>query len=244
LRITVVIPTYNEAKNLAGLISALFELTALNLHILVVDDNSPDGTGQIASVMAEKHPGRISVICRPSRMGLGSAYIDGFSRALEADAEVIGQMDADFSHPPGKLIDLVDALETCDVALGSRYIPGGSLDKKWPVWRKGLSNFGNLYARTILRLPVKDATGGFRLWHRQTLESMPLGRVASKGYAFQVEMIFLAHRMGFKFREVPFYFADRQSGKSKMSFAIQVEAARRVWQMLYEYRDVHPQGTV
>lgn len=122
--------------------------------------------------------------------------------------------------------------------MGSRYVPGGGVDERWPLWRKGLSAFGNLYARAILRFPVRDATGGFRLWRRETLLGMPLERVRSNGYAFQVEMAYLAHRLGYTFREIPFYFADRQWGKSKMSFRIQLEAAIRTWQLLYEYRSV------
>lgn len=186
------------------------------------------------------YPGCLHVLIRPAKMGLGSAYITGFRYALDQGAEAVGQMDADFSHPPGKLIELVEAVSACDVAMGSRYIPGGKLDEHWPFWRKGLSNFGNYYARTILRLPVHDTTGGFRVWRRETLLGMPLERVRSNGYAFQVEMAYIAYRLGFTFREIPFYFADRHSGSSKMSFAIQLEAARRVWQLLFEYRDLSP----
>jgi dolichol-phosphate mannosyltransferase len=145
-------------------------------------------------------------------------------------------MDADFSHPPEMLERLLQALEKCDVALGSRYIPGGSVDEHWPLWRKGLSAFGNLYARTILRLPVRDATGGFKIWRQTTLVGMPLERIRSNGYAFQVEMAYVACRLGFTFREEPFYFADRRWGQSKMSLRIQRD--RPVWQMLYEYRDL------
>ena len=124
------------------------------------------------------------------------------------------------------------------MVLGSRYVPGGGVDEKWPVWRKGLSSFGNIYARSILRLPIRDTTSGFRIWRSQTLRTMPLDRVRSNGYAFQVEMTYVAHRLGFKYREVPIYFADRRWGDSKMSFQIQVEAAFRVWQLLWEYRDL------
>jgi len=240
LNLTVVIPTFNEAENLPGLIAALFELPRLNLNVLVVDDGSPDGTAQIARDLSTQYPGQIGLIERPGKLGLGSAYICGFAEAMRMGAEAIAQMDADFSHPPVKLVELVAALERTDLAMGSRYIPGGSVDERWPVWRKGLSAFGNLYARTILRLPVRDATGGFRVWRRETLAGMPLNRVRSNGYAFQVEMAYIAHRLGYSFKEVPFYFADRRWGKSKMSFAIQVEAARRVWEMLIEYRDLSP----
>jgi dolichol-phosphate mannosyltransferase len=205
---------------------------------LVVDDNSPDGTGQIAEDLAAQHSGCVSVLHRSGKLGLGTAYINGFRRALDENAEAIVQMDADFSHPPEKIIELLKALQTCDVAMGSRYIDGGSVDERWPFWRKGLSAFGNIYARIILGLPVHDATGGFKAWRRGTLLGMPLERVRSNGYAFQVEMAYLAHSLGYSFREVPFYFADRRWGHSKMSFQIQREAAVRVWQMRVEYRDL------
>lgn len=238
MRITVVVPTYNEAENLPRLVEALFELPLNRLSILVVDDNSPDGTGGLADELALVNPGRLSVLHRPGKMGLGTAYIQGFLKALSMGAEAIAQMDADFSHPPEKLLELHEALQTCDVAMGSRYIHGGAVDERWPLWRKGLSSFGNIYARTILRLPVCDTTGGYRLWRRDTLLGMPLDRVRSNGYAFQVEMAYLAYRLGYIFKEIPFYFADRRWGHSKMSFRIQREAAVRVWQLLIQYRDL------
>jgi dolichol-phosphate mannosyltransferase len=243
MQITVVIPTYNEAENLPQLASELIKLPLPGLRILVVDDNSPDGTGRLADDLSADMPERISVLHRQGKLGLGSAYILGFRNALARGAEAVAQMDADFSHPPELLIKLEENLRGCDAAFGSRYISGGAVDERWPVWRKGLSNFGNFYARSILRLPIRDATGGFRLWRRETLLGMPLERVRSNGYAFQVEMAYIAYRLGYSFHEVPFYFADRRWGQSKMSFKIQREAALRVWQMLYEYRDLtgrHP----
>jgi dolichol-phosphate mannosyltransferase len=239
---TVVIPTFNEAENLPKLVSALFDLPISDLSILVVDDNSPDGTGKLADSLAAKNRGRMLVVHRNGKLGLGTAYICGFRQALDAGAEAVAQMDADFSHPPEKLIELLAVLQTCDVALGSRYIKGGAVDERWPAWRKGLSAFGNIYARTLLGLPVQDATGGFRFWRRETLLGMPLESVRSNGYAFQVEMIYLACKLGFRFREVPFYFADRRWGQSKMSYRIQREAAIRVWQMLFEYRGLKRQA--
>jgi dolichol-phosphate mannosyltransferase len=236
--ICVVIPTFNESENISALISALFGLHLDGLNILVVDDNSPDGTGEIVEELGKEYPDRISVLHRNKKGGLGSAYITGFRKALGAGMDMIVQMDADFSHPPEKILELADALVDSDVAIGSRYIPGGSLDKQWPYWRKSLSVFGNMYAKAILRLPIKDVTGGFRAWRRETLLGMPLDRVRSNGYAFQVEMIFLANKLGYSIVEVPFYFADRRWGSSKMSLKIQFEAAHRVWQMLYEYRDL------
>jgi dolichol-phosphate mannosyltransferase len=236
--LTIIIPTYNEAENLPRLASTLFDLPIPYLKILIVDDNSPDGTGQVAEELAQIYPNRVEVMHRPGKLGLGTAYISGFRRALGEGAGIIVQMDADFSHPPEKLIDLHQALAGCDLAMGSRYIPGGKLDERWPLWRKGLSAFGNIYARTILRLPMRDVTGGFRAWRRDALLGIPLDRVRSNGYAFQVEMAYLAHRTGCSFQEIPIYFADRRWGQSKMSFRIQVEAAVRVWQMLFAYRDI------
>jgi dolichol-phosphate mannosyltransferase len=240
VKLTVVTPTYNEAENLPKLVSALFELPLPGLNILVVDDNSPDGTGQVAEELSEAYPGRISVIHRPGKLGFATAYISGFNQAIGDGAEAIAQMDADLSHPPTLLMELLDTLKTCDVALGSRYVAGGAVDRHWPIWRKGLSAFGNLYARTILGLPVKDATGGYRVWKRETLLGMPLERVRSSGYAFLVEMAYLAYKLGFTFQEIPFYFAERQWGDSKMSFRIQREAAIRVWQIRFEYRGLEP----
>ena len=238
MKTTVVIPTYNEAENIQKLVPILLDLPIDDFSVLVVDDNSRDGTGELAEQMRERHPGRVEVIHRAGKLGLGTAYIEGFSRALANGADAVGQMDADFSHPPEKLVELVNTLAQCDVAIGSRYVKGGSLDEKWPLWRKGLSSFGNFYARTILSMPLRDCTGGFRLYRREVLSTIPLGRVRSNGYVFQVEMAYLAHRLGFQFKEIPIYFADRRWGQSKMSFRIQLEAAVRVWQLLFAYRDL------
>jgi dolichol-phosphate mannosyltransferase len=238
LNVTFVIPTYNEAENLPQIAAALFQLSIPGLNVLVVDDNSPDGTGEIAEELGRTYDGRVKVLHRSGKLGLGSAYIAGFRRCLADGADAIGQMDADFSHPPEKIRNLLEVLENYDVAMGSRYIPGGSLDENWPAWRKGLSTFGNIYARTILGMPMRDVTGGFRLWCRETLLKMPLDRIKSNGYVFQVEMAYVAHRLGFTFKEVPIYFADRRWGTSKMSLRIQIEAAFRVWQLLGMYGDL------
>jgi dolichol-phosphate mannosyltransferase len=237
MRIEMVVPTYNEAENLPKLVSALFALP-LNLGLLVVDDNSPDGTGHIADDLSAAHKGQMSVLHRAGKQGLSSAYIQAFKSLFDSGAEVIGQMDADFSHDPAALPEMAKSLETCDVVLGSRYVPGGSTDLHWPVWRKALSAWGNFYARSILGMPMRDVTGGFRLWRRETLVDMPLERVKSSGYVFTVEMAYLAYCLGYRFSEVPIYFADRRWGKSKMSFKIQAEAALRVWQVLWNYRDL------
>lgn len=241
MQITVVIPTYNEAENLPKLVSALFSLP-LDLHLLVVDDNSPDGTGQLAEDLAKQHLGRIDVLRRPGKMGLRSAYLNGFQKILDSDADAIVQMDADFSHDPIVLTEMAKLLETNDVVLGSRYVTGGSVDVKWPIWRKWLSAFGNFYARTILRLPLHDVTTGYRMWRSETLKQMPFERIQATGYIFLVEMIYLSHCLEFKIGEAPIYFADRRFGKSKMSLKIQIEAALRIWQVLWNYRDLRKAG--
>ena len=241
MRITIVIPTYNEAENLPKLVSALFSLP-LDLRLLIVDDNSPDGTGDLAEDLSKKHPGRIDVLRRPGKMGLRSAYLNGFQKVLDSDTQAIVQMDADFSHDPLVLTEMAKSLESTDVVLGSRYVSGGSVDKKWPIWRKWLSAFGNFYARTILGLPLHDVTTGYRMWRSETLKQIPFERIQATGYIFLVEMIYLAHCLEFKVGEVPIYFADRRFGKSKMSLKIQMEAALRIWQVMWNYRDLRRAG--
>ena len=241
MQITIVTPTYNEAENLPKLVSALFSLP-LDLSILVVDDNSPDGTGLIADDLAAKFPERLQVLHRPGKMGLRSAYLNGFQKVLERGADAVVQMDADFSHDPAALVAMARLLESCDVALGSRYVDGGAVDKKWPAWRKALSAFGNFYARSVLRMPLHDVTTGFRMWRRETIQRMPLERIQSTGYVFLVEMIYLAYCLEFRIGESPIYFADRRSGKSKMSLGIQLEAAVRIWQVLWGYRALKRAG--
>ncbi|MDX9864761.1 MAG: polyprenol monophosphomannose synthase, partial [Anaerolineaceae bacterium] len=191
MKTTIIVPTYNEAENLEKLVTAVLALPLPDLSMLIVDDNSPDGTGEMAEQLGVQYDGRVKVLHRAGKMGLGTAYIEGFRFAIEDGAEAIGQMDADFSHPIDKIVELAETLESCDVVIGSRYVPGGSLDERWPIWRKALSRFGNFYARTILGLPNRDVTGGFRLWRRETLQNLPLERVRSNGYVFQVEMNYL-----------------------------------------------------
>lgn len=242
MRITVITPTYNEAENLPKLVSALFALP-LEISILVVDDNSPDGTGRIADELALKFPDRVEVMHRPGKMGLRSAYLNGFQKLLSSGTtDAIVQMDADFSHDPIALVEMVKKLETCDMVLGSRYVKGGSVDKDWPQWRRILSSFGNFYARAILGLPFHDVTTGYRLWRRETLLQIPFEKIQSSGYVFLVEMAYLTHCLEFRIGESPIYFADRRFGKSKMSFKIQMEAALRIWQVWWEYRDLRKAG--
>ncbi len=241
MRITVVTPTYNEAENLPKLVSALLTLP-LDLNVLIVDDNSPDGTGRIADRLADSHPGRVRVLHRAGKLGLRSAYLEAFTLALADGAEAVAQMDADFSHDPAALTDMAAALEKADAVIGSRYVPGGAVDERWPLWRKWLSAFGNFYARTILGLPLRDVTTGYRLWRRETLLGMPLERIRANGYVFLVEMAYMAHCLGFDIAQSPIYFADRRWGKSKMSLKIQLEAAFRIWEVKWAYRDLKANG--
>jgi dolichol-phosphate mannosyltransferase len=240
LRITVVTPTYNEAENLPRLVSALFTLP-LDLRVLVVDDNSPDGTGDIADALAMQDP-RVQVMHRPGKLGLRSAYLNAFQRVIQEDIDAVVQMDADFSHNPAVLTEMAARIQSCEVVIGSRYVQGGSVARRWPKWRKNLSAFGNFYARSILNFPLRDVTTGYRMWRKETLQSMPLERIRSNGYVFLVEMAYLAHCLEYRIEEVPIHFADRRWGKSKMSFKIQVEAALRVWEVWWNYRDVRRAG--
>lgn len=240
MKITIVIPTYNEAENLPKLVSALFALP-LDLRLLIVDDNSPDGTGKIADNFAHSDE-RIQVLHRPGKLGLRSAYLNAFQQLISEDVDAIVQMDADFSHDPQVLPKMAERIASCDLVIGSRYVEGGSVDEGWPLWRRELSAFGNFYARSILGLPLHDVTTGYRMWRRETLQSMPLERIRSNGYVFLVEMAYLAYCLEYRIEEVPIYFSDRRWGKSKMSFKIQSEAAMRIWQVWWNYRDVRRAG--
>ena len=235
--ITIVVPTYNEAENLPKLVSALFSLP-LDLAVLVVDDNSPDGTGRIADGLSKQYKGKVAVLHRAGKLGLRSAYIEGFRRAFELGADAVVQMDADFSHDPAVLTEMARRIASYDVVIGSRYVKGGSLARRWPIWRKALSAFGNAYARTILGFPLRDVTTGYRMWKREALQNMPLDRIRSNGYIFLVEMAYVAFLMGYDIAEVPIHFADRRWGKSKMSLKIQLEAAIRIWDVWWHYRDL------
>lgn len=238
----VIIPTYNEAENIERLTEALLALPVSNLSILIVDDNSPDGTGDIADGLAAAYPGQVAVLHRQGKGGLGPAYIAGFKEAIARDADYIIQMDADFSHQPHYIPELIAKLEQgCDMVIGSRYAPGGGVDTSWGPYRKLLSWFANrVYVRYLLWIPVRDATGGYRIWRRNTLIGIDLDRVRSNGYVFQVETTYITCRLGFRVGEIPIYFPDRQEGISKMNAAIPFEAALRVWQVMVRHRKLQP----
>ena len=240
-RIVVVIPTYNEKENISAITEALLELPA-QLNLLIVDDNSPDGTGQIADQLAAQFPGRVFVLHRYEKGGLGPAYIAGFKEALRLGADYIIQMDADFSHQPKYISELIAKLESgCDLVIASRFAPGGGVDENWSIYRKLLSWFANrVYTRLLLNIPVYDATAGYRIWRRATLVGLNLDRVRSNGYVFQVEMAYVTCRLGFQVAEIPIYFPDRQRGESKMDIRIQLEAALRVWQVMMRHRTLKP----
>jgi dolichol-phosphate mannosyltransferase len=233
----VVMPTYNERENLPLMAEALFGLGLPDFGLLVVDDNSPDGTGQLAEDLSPQYGGAIRVLHRPAKAGLGPAYLDGFQRALDLGAQQIIQMDADFSHQPHYIPQLLAALREADLVIGSRWIRGGGVDPSWGWHRKALSMWANrIYTPLILGMPIYDATGGFRAWRRETLEGLGLSRVQSNGYVFQVEMAYISYRLGYRLREVPIFFPDRQRGTSKMSSRVALEAAARVWQIRRHYR--------
>lgn len=242
-KILVVIPTYNEAPTLPIIVGQVLALPIDSLGILVVDDNSPDGTGQIADRLAAENPDRVFVLHRAVKNGFGPAYIEGFKRALELGAEMIIQMDADGSHQPKYIFDLLRAIENADIVIGSRFAYGGGVDDKWSIYRKMLSWFANrVYVRTLLGIPVADATGGFRIWRRSTLIGLDLDRIRATGYVFQVETVYVASRLGYKIAEVPIYFPDRQLGVSKMNARIQIEAALRVWQVIVRHHRLNPRN--
>ena len=240
MQILAVVPTYNEAQNLPRLVAAL-RAVPLDLSVLVVDDDSPDGTGKVAETLAAEDS-KLHVLARRAKEGLRAAYLDGFRWALTTGAEAVLQMDADLSHDPDRIPAMLEQLQTSDMVLGSRYVPGGSVDRDWPAWRRGLSAFGNRYARTILGMPSSDVTTGFRLWRSETLRGMPLNRIQANGYVFLVEMAYLAHCLEYRIGEVPIHFTERRHGSSKMSLGIQAEAALRVWQVLWQYRDLRRKG--
>jgi len=225
-RVWVVIPTYNESANVEAIVDAVREALPPSRRILIVDDSSPDGTGAIADRLAEAHDD-VAVLHRPGKAGLGPAYVAGFREALDGGAELIAQMDADFSHDPQDLPRMLEAAADADLVLGSRYVRGGGVTD-WGAGRRAVSRWGSAYARTALGIGVQDLTGGFKVFRREVLESIDLPSSASLGYAFQVETTYRAVRAGFRVVEVPIVFRDRRVGESKMTGGIVFEAAWRV----------------
>lgn len=227
--VIVVIPTYNERDNLAPLAEQILALGE-RYQLLVVDDNSPDGTGALADELAARFPGRLTVLHRPHKAGLGRAYVAGLSRALAHGAPLVAQMDADHSHRPADLQRLVAAIGSADLVLGSRYIEGGETIG-WPRYRKLISRGGGLYAGFVLGVPIRDLTGGFKVWRREALIAIDLPSIRSDGYAFQIETTYRALRKGFRVQQVPIAFVDRTAGKSKLSRRVVVEAMLMVWRL-------------
>ena len=228
-RALVIIPTFNESENLPRLVPSVLSRDE-RLEILVVDDNSPDGTGRLAEEIAAAEP-RVHVIHRSGKLGLGTAYIAGFKWGIERKYDILFEMDADFSHDPAHLPQFLEAVQEYDLVLGSRYLHGRVTVVNWPMGRLLLSYFANSYARWVTGLPIADATGGFKCFRRQVLEAIELDRVESNGYAFQIEMSFRAWKKGFRLGEIPIMFVDRDLGESKMSKSIVREAIWRVWRL-------------
>jgi len=225
----IIIPTYDEKENIGILIEEILKLNK-DFHILIIDDNSPDGTGNIADGLANKYP-QVSVLHRPAKLGLGTAYITGFKYALENNYDLIFTMDADFSHQPKYLIDLLEKAKEYDLVIGSRYIKDGEI-KNWPLHRLILSRGANIYVRMVTRIPIFDSTGGFNCYRREVLEKIDLDTIISDGYAFQIEMKYRLWKKGFYFKEVPITFIDRRRGKSKISKRIIFQALFLVWKLL------------
>jgi dolichol-phosphate mannosyltransferase len=222
----LVLPTYDEAANLAAMVAAVRAQLPVESRVLIVDDSSPDGTGRIADRLADRH-GNVQVLHRRHKEGLGPAYIAGFRRALEHGAGLVLEMDSDFSHDPAYLPRLLDAAKRADVVLGSRYVAGGGVSD-WGPLRRAISRGGSAYARLVLGVQVRDLTGGFKCFRREVLEAIDLDAISTRGYAFQVEMTYRALRRGFEVAEVPIVFRERRVGSSKMDLSIVTEA---VWRL-------------
>jgi dolichol-phosphate mannosyltransferase len=242
-RVTVVVPTYNEADNLPILVRALLALPLPNLAVLVADDNSPDGTGKVAEELVAAHQGRVSVVHRTAKEGIGRAYVDGMTRALEAGAEYVVQMDADLSHPPEYVPQLLGTLKATQagVVIGSRYVTGGVLAEEWGLHRRLLSGWANFYVQRLLSMRIRDVTAGYKLWDAGTLRDLSLESVRSNGYSFQVEMNYRAVLRAHKVVEIPIHFDERQHGASKMSFGVQLESAVMPFRLRRNHREFHQQ---
>ena len=225
----VVVPTFNERANLPTLIAGLMQHP--HVKVMVVDDQSPDGTGEVADALAREHVGRVEVMHRTDRRGLGRSYIDGLRKAIRESVDVVCQMDADLSHDPASLPDLVAATDRAEVVIGSRYTPGGRI-LNWPLRRRALSRFANAYIRTVTRLSARDCTSGYRCWRREALAGLPLDGFISDGYSFLVEMLYVASQRGCRIGEVPITFVERRQGESKLSRAVLLESAITPWRLI------------
>jgi len=242
-KIVIVIPTYNEVDNLPKITQALFDLGIPDLDILVVDDASPDGTGERADELAQANPGRLHVLHRAGKLGLGTAYIQGFQWALQQAAVYVIQMDADFSHSPAYIPQFLGLMPEYDVVVGSRYVKGGRVDERWSWGRWFLSWWANsVWVRIILGVKSKDATAGFKCWRTSALQQIGLERIRSNGYIFQVEMCYVAEKLGFRIQEIPIYFEDRRIGQSKMDMRIKIEAALRVYEIRRRHQHLSMQS--
>ena len=222
----IIVPTYNELENIRRLLPELMALGP-DIRVLVVDDNSPDGTGRLADELAAENE-RITVLHRPGKLGLGSAYVAGFKYAIQQDVDCVFEMDADFSHDPAMIPKFIEQIESCDVVIGSRYISGINV-VNWPMSRLLLSYFANIYTRVITGMTIRDTTSGYKCFRREVLENLDLDDVRSDGYAFQIEMNFRCWRKGYRIREIPIIFVDRRSGTSKLSQGVINEAVWIVW---------------
>ncbi|HZR22791.1 MAG TPA: polyprenol monophosphomannose synthase [Vicinamibacterales bacterium] len=232
----VIIPTYNERDNIAAIVEQL--LKHRDVRVMVVDDNSPDGTGAIADELAAAHAGRVSVMHRTANRGFGRAYIDGIRAAIQEPVDVICQMDSDFSHDPARLPALIAATSNADIVIGSRYVAGGGVEN-WPVRRRWLSRFANAYVRTLTGMQAHDCTSGFRCWRRDALAALPLDEFVSDGYSFLVEMLFVAAKQGRRIAEVPITYSERRDGQSKMSHGVILESAITPWRLVGSKGRVH-----
>jgi len=237
MSVTVIVPTYNERDNIALLVERLLEHDEVN--VLVVDDASPDGTGAVADAVSAQHPGRVEVLHRTSNRGFGRSYVDGIRHAIARRADLICQMDADFSHDPAQLPALVAAAARADVVIGSRYVAGGGV-VNWKKRRQLLSRFANAYVRAITHVAARDCTSGYRCWRREALESLPLDAFVSDGYSFLVEMLFTAARQGRRIVEVPITYVERREGQSKMSRAVIFESAIMPWRLIAAPKRARP----
>jgi dolichol-phosphate mannosyltransferase len=236
--VVVVVPTYNEATSLPRLVDELLALPLPNLRVLVADDNSPDGTGEIADKLAAAHEDRVIVVHRAGKEGLGRAYVDGIGRALASGADFVVQMDADLSHPTEYVPQLLGTMlaTRAGLVIGSRYVCGGALAEDWPWYRKTLSGWANFYVNRLLSLQVRDMTAGFKIWRAEVLRDIGLDRIRSNGYSFQVEMHYLAKKRRHKIVEIPIHFNERQHGESKMSLGVKVESALMPFRLRHRYR--------